>query len=174
MRRREFVALLAVAISPRLARAQHTGKHYRIALIHSGIPVEQLNETAGPYWVRRFFARRPDHLHIERFGLNEDFIERHGLTWIDNLATATGGRLDDPKHRDFPKSYVQSYLARYGVRKVEANALVVRPDAGRELCREAIFRYLPEEALPAYEAKLAAVRDDLRDEIAVRFEGGAA
>ena len=56
MRRREFVALLAVALSPRLARAQHTGKQYRVALIHSGIPVEQLNETAGPYWVRRFFA----------------------------------------------------------------------------------------------------------------------
>ena len=72
----------------------------------------------------------PDNLIIDRFGLNFDFIEAQGLTWIDNLETGAGGRLDDPRHPDHDKAYVQDYLRRFGVRKVEANALVARP-AGR-------------------------------------------
>jgi hypothetical protein len=32
----------------------------------------------------------PANLVIDRFGLNADFIEAQGLTWIDNLATAQG------------------------------------------------------------------------------------
>ena len=67
----------------------------------------------------------PDDLIIDRFGLNHDFIERHGLTWIDNLETGSGRRLDDPCHPDHRKPYVQEYLSTYGTRKVEANALVV-------------------------------------------------
>jgi len=41
---------------------------------------------------------------------------------------------------------VQDYIARFGVRKCEANALVVAPDIGRQLCREAILRHVPAEA----------------------------
>jgi hypothetical protein len=37
----------------------------------------------------------PDNLVITRFGLNADFVNRHGLTWIDNLETSSGERLDD-------------------------------------------------------------------------------
>ncbi len=33
---------------------------------------------------------RPDNLIINRFGLNADFIEEHGLIWIDNLETGSG------------------------------------------------------------------------------------
>src|SRR5262249_30706788 len=69
----------------------------------------------------------PDNLVITRFGLNADFIDRHGLTWIDNLVTSSGQRLDDPGHNDHNKPYVQDYIARFGVRKCEANALVVAP-----------------------------------------------
>ena len=32
----------------------------------------------------------PAHLIIERFGLNADFIEANGLTWIDGLQTGSG------------------------------------------------------------------------------------
>jgi hypothetical protein len=53
---------------------------------------ENLNDMAGAVgW-------RPDNLIIDRFGLNFDFIQANGLTWIDNLETSTGRRLDDPKH----------------------------------------------------------------------------
>jgi hypothetical protein len=106
--------------------------------------------------------RVPDRLVIDRFGLNYDFIEAQGLTWIDNLETASGGRLDDPKHPDHFKPYVQNYLRRFGVRKVEANALVVRPAAGRELCRQAILRYVPEDALARHEQRLVLARAELR------------
>ena len=72
----------------------------------------------------------PEDLTIDRFGLNEDFIEEHGLTWIDNLETSSRRHLDDPQHLDHHKPYVQDYIEQFGVRKVEANALVTRIDAG--------------------------------------------
>jgi hypothetical protein len=109
--------------------------------------------------------RVPERLIIDRFGLNYDFIEAQGLTWIDNLETASGGRLDDPNHRDHYKPYVQNYIRRFGARKVEANAMVIRPAAGRELCRQAILRYVPEDALDDYEERLALARAELRTAI---------
>src|SRR5262249_35425786 len=100
----------------------------------------------------------PDDLIIDRFGLNVDFIQQHGLTWIDNLETSAkeGLRLDDPTHNDHYKDYVQSYIKQFGVRKVEANALVVCPEAGRELCRQSILKYLSLKAVEQYRRRLAA------------------
>jgi hypothetical protein len=103
----------------------------------------------------------PDNLIIERFGLNYDFIIEQGLTWIDNLETSSGDRLDNPKHPDHTKPYVQEYIRRYGVRKVEANALVVRPQEGRDLCRAAINQYVPETAPDDYRRALAPKREEL-------------
>jgi len=84
----------------------------------------------------------PANVHIDRFGLNRSFIDQHGLTWIDNLITGSGGDLADPSHKDHALPYVQDYIKAHGARKVEANALVVRPAAGRDLCRRAIRRYV--------------------------------
>jgi hypothetical protein len=106
-----------------------------------------------------------DHLTIDRFGLNADFITKHNLTWIDNLDTGSGRSLADPKHKDHNAEYVQSYLREFGVHKVEANALVVRPDAGRELCKQAILQYLPEDAPNQYLAALKPRREQVRLEI---------
>jgi len=111
----------------------------------------------------------PEDLAIDRFGLDYDFIEVNGLTWIDNLETTSGKRLADPKHPDHRKSYVQDYLRRFGARKVEANALVARPEAGRELCRQAILRYVPGNAIAKYEARLAALREELRQALIERM-----
>jgi hypothetical protein len=97
-----------------------------------------------------------------RFGLNADFIDRHGLTWIDNLETSSGGQLDDPNHNDHDKAYVQDYIAEFGVRKCEANALVVEPEVGRQLCRDAILKHIPTDAVERYERKLDRVRKQLR------------
>ncbi|NQU72039.1 MAG: hypothetical protein HQ514_15910 [Rhodospirillales bacterium] len=107
----------------------------------------------------------PDRLVIDRFGLNHDFIEEQSLTWIDNLETSSGGRLDAPGHPDHRKSYVQSYLAQFGVRKVEANALVVRAEAGRDLCRQAILKYVREDAPELYRANLSPHQLAVRDEV---------
>jgi hypothetical protein len=115
----------------------------------------------------------PDNLIIERLGLNADFIRRHRLTWIDNLETSSGGRLDDPKHPDHFKPYVQDYLKRFGARKVEANALVVRPEAGRNLCLESILRHVPADAVERYDRKLASTQRKAKREIARLLNGGA-
>jgi hypothetical protein len=104
----------------------------------------------------------PDNLIIERFGLNFDFIEANNLTWIDNLETSSGQRLDDQRHPDHFKPYVQSYLAAFGARKCEANALVVAPDIGRQLCRDAILRYVDAAAPRRYQRRLESARRDLR------------
>jgi hypothetical protein len=41
---------------------------------------------------------------------------------------------------------------------VEANALVMRPEVGRRLCRDAILRYVPEDAIDSYQDKLELVQ----------------
>jgi hypothetical protein len=104
----------------------------------------------------------PDNLVIIRFGLNADFIDEHGLTWIDNLETSSGGQLDDPNHNDHDKSYVQDYIAEFGVRKCEANALVVEPEVGRALCHAAILAHVPADSPDRYRRKLARVRRRLQ------------
>jgi hypothetical protein len=113
---------------------------------------------------------KPNNLIIDRFGLNFEYIGEHGLIWIDNLITGSGQNLADPKHEDHSKPYVRDYIARYGVRKVEANALLADPDAGRELCRQTIQRYLPEDAPDRYREALAPHREQVRAEILRRLE----
>jgi len=110
-----------------------------------------------------------DNLTIDRFGLNYEFIEEQGLTCIDNLETSKGADLADPSHRDHGKDYVKDYIVRFGERKCEANALVVRPQAGRELCRQAILKYLPEDAPQRYEERLKPHRDELAKRFKQRF-----
>ena len=56
MRRREFIGLIGGAAAwPVAARAQQPRKQRRIAFVHSGIAADKLTETAGPFWVRRFY-----------------------------------------------------------------------------------------------------------------------
>jgi len=56
MRRREFIGVLGGAAAwPLAGRAQQAPRQHRIAFVHSGIPAGQLTETAGPFWVRRFY-----------------------------------------------------------------------------------------------------------------------
>jgi hypothetical protein len=138
----------------------YCGDHDPAGLRISDMLMSNLTDLAGAVgW-------HPGDLVIERFGLNADFIRANGLTWIDNLITGSGGRLDDPRHPDHKKPYVQDYLSEYGPRKVEANALVVAPDAGRALCRDAILRWLQDESAPdAFTTQLQPIRATLADEL---------
>jgi hypothetical protein len=107
----------------------------------------------------------PNDLTIERFGLNFDFIEEHGLTWLDNLITSKGDCLGSPRHADHNKPYVQSYIRQFGIRKVEGEALVKVPQAGRQLCRDAILKHVDSDAVGQYEADLAEAREEVRQEV---------
>jgi hypothetical protein len=46
---------------------------------------------------------------------------------------------------------------------------VARPDEGRELCQQAILKYLPESAIKDYDRRLDEVREALRAAIAARI-----
>ena len=107
----------------------------------------------------------PCNLIIDRFGLNYDFIQQAGLSWIDNLETSSGKNLADPRHPDHYQPYVQEYLERYGARKVEANAIVVQPEMGKKLCLDAILKYLPIDAPGEYEEAMQPEREEVLNEI---------
>jgi hypothetical protein len=104
----------------------------------------------------------PDNLTVDRFGLNADFIHRHKLTWIDGLETSSGRNLADSDHRDHSRPYVQDYLARYGARKCEANALVTHPREARQLCLAAIKKYVSLSGVARYRQWLAGEREKVR------------
>lgn len=91
-------------------------------------------------------------LKVRRFGLNTDFIEEHDLLWIDGLETSSGKDLADPNHRDHNKPHVQKYLEVHGARKVEANALITRPEAARQLIEEVLSHWIDEDGVAAWEA----------------------
>jgi len=107
-------------------------------------------------------------LVVDRFGLNYDFIEANGLTWIENLKTGgkqEKGKIKDLADRRHPRHYdpfVQDYIAKYGPKKVEANALVVAPEMGRKLCEEAILKHLPDNALARHEMRQKEARSKVR------------
>lgn len=105
----------------------------------------------------------PDKLIIDRFGLNYDFIEANNLSSIDNLMTGRGKDLTDPSHPNHNLPYVRNYIAEYGARKWEANALVTAPQAGRNLCENTITGYLGDDALKRFQSK--------RNEIRKKMEG---
>ena len=107
----------------------------------------------------------PANLIVIRFGLNADFIDANDLTWIDNLETSSGGQLDNPEHSDHDKRYVQDYIEQFGVRKCEANSLVVVPTIGRELCRDAIRKFIPADAPARYRRRLSREQAKLREAI---------
>lgn len=115
----------------------------------------------------------PDNLIVDRFGLNADFIERHGLSWVDNLETSSGKHLDDPRHKDHFKPYVQTYISRYGARKCEANSLVVNIEAGREMCRQAITKYVTQEAVNEHQGLIAEAQEAVREALPAALKAAA-
>jgi len=102
----------------------------------------------------------PEGLEIVRFGLNSDFIEKHNLTWIDNLITGGKKHLDlsDKSHRNHYMDYVQNYLKTYGVKKCEANAIVPMPKIARELVEGTIIDFLGVDAVKRFDKKTNAIR----------------
>ena len=113
----------------------------------------------------------PRELIIVRFGLNADFISKQGLSRIQNLITGSGRELTDPHHPDHSKPYVQDYLQRFCARdadgrwrgwKCEANALVTRTEAGRELMRAALGPYVDLDGVRRYHEAVKKARAELR------------
>ncbi len=143
----------------------YCGDHDPSGLVIGERLKDNIKDTVAAGW-------DPRNLVVDRFGLNFDFIAENGLTWIDNLATGSGKDLADPTHHDHHKPYVQDYLERFGVRKCEANALVVAREAGRRLCEEAIEKYVDQDAVIEFKRAIDDAREEVRREIADRMEAG--
>ncbi len=111
-------------------------------------------EGGGKLW-------NPSALIFDRFGLNQEFIEENELSWIENLETSSGLSLADPSHRFHHLPEVQTWLSEIGERKVEANALVVAPEAGRDLCRKAIEAWLGKDALERFKRKRGKIKTEI-------------
>jgi hypothetical protein len=122
---------------------------------------KNLSDLTNIVWNDGTEGYDPSDLTIDRFGLNYDFIVKNNLTWIDNLITGSKKDLASPSHPNHYLPYVQEYLSKFGPRKCEANALVVRPREARELCRGAIEKYLGKDALQRFKLKRQAVKDEL-------------
>lgn len=110
-------------------------------------------------------------------GLTEDQIDRLDLMKIGNLETGGGRDLSDPRHPDHFKPYVQDYIARFGVWKCEANALVGHPKQAKGLLETAINRFIPashpDDVAAMNEPAQAAVREHIASRIQDwTFEGG--
>jgi len=98
---------------------------------------EKLRPLATVMGVEHHLDDMLDRQRFDRFGLDQEFIERNQLLWVDNLETSGNKDLADPKHPQHNFPYVQSYLKQFGARKCEANALIARPQAARWLmCQE--------------------------------------
>lgn len=110
--------------------------------------LEQISEIE---WSDGEVGWNPANLIIDRFGLNYDYIKKNELTWIDNLITGSGKNLADKNHPNFDLPYVKDYLKNIGERKCEANAIVVTPLSARQLCKEAIEKYLGPDATDRFD-----------------------
>jgi len=103
----------------------------------------------------------PKNLIIQRFGLNYDFIQRHKLTWIDNLITGSKKNLASPSHKNFKMPYVQAYIKKFGIRKCEANAIVPMPKEARKLVEDSILSFLGRKATARFDAKMELVKTEM-------------
>lgn len=92
----------------------------------------------------------PHNVEINRIGLNRDYIDEHGLRWVENLETGSGKNLANPRHADHDKAYVQQWLNEVGERKVEANALLKNPEDARDWFRECVEEYLGSDPKTEY------------------------
>ena len=139
----------------------YCGDHDPDGLRISGFIRENLSDLKNIEWSDYSYGYDPENLTIDRFGLNYDFIEENGFTWIDNLITGSGKNLASPAHKNFKMPYVQNYLSEFGERKCEANAIIVFPQIARDFVRGIIEDYLGGEAKNRFQLKRQQVRDEL-------------
>jgi hypothetical protein len=102
--------------------------------------------------------------------LTEEQIDDLGLMKIDNLETGGGRDLSDRRHPDHNKPYVQDYIARFGVWKCEANALVGNPRRAEGLLETAINRFIPATHPNEIDDKNGSGRAAVQSEIARLME----
>jgi hypothetical protein len=157
----------------RLAEWQDRGKHCVILYcgdhdVH-GLRISRDIRSNLEDLLPAFRATYPEHedfdldaVHIDRFGLNADFIKKNRLSWTENLITGSGKDLADPAHGIHWNRDVQDYIKQFGARKVEADALVTRPEPGRALCEAAILKYVDPNGIEKWKRAVKRERKEMR------------
>lgn len=107
---------------------------------------------------------------VVNVGLTERQVDDLGLMKIDNLETGGGRDLSDPRHPDHRKPYVQDYIARFGVWKCEANALVGNPREAKGLLESAINDFIPARHPIDVEERNKPAQEEVQAEIARRMQ----
>jgi hypothetical protein len=102
-------------------------------------------------------------IQIDHFGLSFDFIKENNLLWIDNLETGGKDDAGNAKHANEKLAYVREYVAKYGRRKCEANAILKIREIGKKLCRDAITKYIDFPALEKYNAAIREERKKVKE-----------
>lgn len=141
----------------------YCGDHDPDGLRISDFIRKNLEDLKGIEWDDGTEGFDPEDLEIVRFGLNYDFIERHDLTWIDNLITGSKRDLASPSHKNHKMPYVQKYLKEIGKKKCEANVLMTIPDKARKLVEGAITDFLGDDGLKRFREKREAVNKEVED-----------
>ena len=155
----------------------YCGDHDPDGLRISNFIMGNLYQLRNISWKDGIEGYDPVNLEIDRFGLNYEYIMENDLTWIDNLETGSGGYLakvvggrivqgktkNGKPHPNFNLPYIQEYLKKYGVRKVEANAILKNVDSARDLCRKVIEKWLGDDALDRFEEKRGMIRKAFED-----------
>jgi hypothetical protein len=112
-----------------------------------------------------------------RIGLTHEYIEKHRLHWIDNLVTSrtnsdgSARDLADASHCMHDRQWVQDYIAKYGARKVEANAILADVDAARADLAATLEALIPNRLCRAFDRKLAKLRSESVAEVRRRMRG---
>lgn len=140
----------------------YCGDHDPDGLRISDFIKKNLEDLKDIEWEDSLTGYDPQDLIIIRFGLDADFIEKHKITWINNLITGSGKDLGSPNHKNHSMSYVQEYIGKFGVRKCEANAIVPMPKIARKLVEDTIKEYLGKDAEQRFLDKRQAVRDEVQ------------
>ncbi len=126
-------------------------------------PGQEIREVLKDWFVKyiNFTGWDPKNLIVDPIGLTYSFIQENKLTWIDNLKSGSKRDLDDPKGKVWIENRfnIREYVAKYGVRKCEANAIVIVPEIGRKMLQDAIDKWLGKDAYKDYEEYLEVKRD---------------
>ncbi len=113
-----------------------------------------------------------DNLIVDRIGLTYEFIEQHGLTWIDNLTTGSGRQADRPNKSGNVLPYVRDYIEHFGRRKCEANAILTHSQEAVTDCYNKILKYIHKERLENHKERLLEISEELMEiQTNVDFDG---
>jgi hypothetical protein len=105
--------------------------------------------------ISRATGWKPVKIIIDRFGLNEEDINRYNLTWIPGLKSARGREIKD-----------EAYIKKFGIRKCESNALLRSDEtlkAAEEICRRAIEKYYGSDAKERFRKKEEESKEKLTE-----------